>query len=55
MNEIIVLKNVRRLMSKAWNKRTANWILIKEVFGCGAARAYAKCQELNIDADGFDL
>lgn len=55
MNEIIVLKNVRRLMTKAFNKRTPNIVLIQEIFGCGSTSARKKCDELGIDAYDYNL
>jgi hypothetical protein len=49
---IIVLSNMRRLMSKAWNKRTRNTWMIQELFGCGSGASYKLCRELGIDPDG---
>jgi len=49
MNELIVLQNVRRLVSKAYNKRTPNALLVKRVFGFGSTTSFKKCEELGID------
>ena len=49
----VVLRNVRSMMSKAWNKRNSNAVLTMLVFGCGSGSAWKICREINIDPDGF--
>ena len=48
---LVVLRNVRRLKSKAWNKRTTNRALVSEVFGLGSTTANTWCLSLGIDPD----
>lgn len=49
MTQKIILKNVRCLTTKVYNKRTVNMGLVMDVFGCEPTMAVKKCQELGID------
>lgn len=48
-NQRVILKNVRRLMTKVYNKQTVNMGLVMDVFGYGSTSAGIKCDELGID------
>ena len=50
---LCVVRNIRSKNSKAWNKRTVNWVLISDYFGYGSTSATKLCNELGIDPDGF--
>jgi len=49
----VVIANVRRLKSKAWNARHANWAVVCEIFGMGSNRAREACVSAVIDPDGY--
>ena len=49
-----IIQNCRRLMPK-YKRKTANWILAKEIFGCGATYAWDICKYAEIDGDGFTV
>jgi hypothetical protein len=52
---LIVLKNVRRLVPKAYNKRTPNMYLIMDVFGCGSTMAKIMCDDLDVKPLAHDF
>ncbi len=53
--EITVLRNVRRIQTKVWNRKHCNWSVISQIFGYGAGSSCDKCKELNIDPDGYEI
>ncbi len=52
---LTVLRNVRRIQTKVWNRKHCNWSVISQIYGYGAGSSYEKCRELNIDPDGYEL
>tara|TARA_R100001480_G_scaffold148290_1_gene147579 strand:+ start:394 stop:606 length:213 start_codon:yes stop_codon:yes gene_type:complete len=51
----MLLRNVREQHSKAWNKRSPNWVLIKNVLGKGSTTAFNFCKEIGIEADSTEI
>ncbi len=50
-----VLKNIRRLKSKAYNSGTINSTIVSEYFGYGQGSACKFCRELGFDPDGNEF
>ncbi len=50
-----ILSNVRRILSRAYNKRTPNWVLACEVFAVGSTSAMRICKEAEIDPSGYTI
>lgn len=51
----LIMSNVRRLLSKAQNKRMPNWVLYKNVFGVGRTTAYKTMNEMGIDPETTEI
>lgn len=49
-----IIHNSRRLMSIR-KKKTANWIIAMEIFGCGSTYAWEICRYSEIDGDAFTV
>ena len=52
---IKIFYNVRKLKSKAWNKRTQNWIVVMEVIACGSTKAKQMCLQIGCDPYAYDF
>jgi hypothetical protein len=52
---LCIARNIRNHQSRAWNRRTANWVLLKEFFGLGATSAYRWCDHLGINPDEYEI
>jgi len=50
-----ILKNVRRIKSKAWNKRNPNWVVVKVILGKGSGSSQSLCRLIGVDPDGFEF
>lgn len=50
-----IISNFRSSHSKAWNKRTLNWVAVRNLFGYGSGSASKLCQDLGIDPDGYTI
>lgn len=51
---LCIVSSIRNNKSKAWNKRTANWVLLTNYFGLGSTKAHEWCAWLGIDPDAHD-
>lgn len=50
---LCIIRNIRNKQSKAWNKRTMNWVLLRDYFGLGSTMANRWCEWLEIDPDEY--
>lgn len=50
-----LLANCRRLLTHPRWKRSPNWVIAMELFGCGSNSGRAICYEAGIDPDGLDV
>ncbi len=46
---------LRHTHSKAWNKRTQNWVIVKHLVGCGMGASYKWCEKVGVDPDGYEI
>lgn len=49
-DRMIIMRNVRRMITGRI-RQPENWILVKEIFGCGSTTAYKICSEMGVDPD----
>lgn len=52
---IHVMQNLRLLMTKAWNRRTPNWVAVSRLTGHGSGMSCQFCRDLGVDPDAYEF
>ena len=58
--ELRILNNFLNMMTKAYRKRTINWVVVRDIFLIGTSTSGStscinKCKELGIDPYGYTI
>lgn len=46
-----LIANTRQTVAKTLYRRQPNWVLVRDMFGCGATMAWDICKAARIDGD----